>query len=434
MKGRLLILMGLCLLPGLVRADTNGSAYWPHWRGPNENGLVSQGNPPVVWSENENIRWKVAIPGLGHATPIVWGDRIYVQTAVQTEQAAAEASEGKREAPPYIFQFKVLALDRKSGKTVWEKTVREVHPHQGLHQTSSFASTSGITDGKHLYAFFGSQGLYCFDLDGNLKWEKDLGDLEIKSSWGEGSSPTIYGNTMVINWDHQGDSFIVALDKRSGKEIWRKPRREGTSWSTPLVVEHKGKRQVIVSASRRTRSYDLSTGELIWECGGLGSNVIPMPVHANGIVYVTSGHRNPAIQAISLDKAKGDITDSDAVLWSIYDSDTPYVSSPLLYGDRLYFLKNRNGILSCYNAKTGEALFGPQRLKGIRRVYASLVGVNDRVYISGLGGGTMVIKNGPKFEVLATNTIDEGIAASPVVVGDAIYLRGDRHLYCIAED
>ena len=357
-----------------------------------------------------------------------------MQTAVQTEQAIARASEGNRRVPPYIFQFKVLALDRKNGTTVWEKTVREIHPHQGLHQTSSFASTSGITDGKHLYAFFGSQGLYCFDLDGNLKWEKDLGDLNIKSSWGEGSSPTIYGNTMVINWDHQGQSFIVALDKRTGKEIWRNERREGTSWSTPLVIEHKGQHQVVVSASNRTRSYDLATGKLIWECGGLGSNVIPMPVYANGIVYVTSGHRNPAIQAISLDKAKGDITDSDAVLWSIYGSDTPYVSSPLLYGDRLYFLKNRNGILSCYNAKTGEALFGPQRLKGVRQVYASLVGVNNRVYISGLGGETMVIKNGPEFEVLATNTIDEGIAASPVVVGDAIYLRGDRHLYCIAED
>ena len=431
MKKCFLILAGLFLLPSLAQADTN--AYWPHWRGPNENGLVDHGNPPVEWSESKNIRWKAAIPGLGHATPVVWGDRIFVQTAVQTDKTVEIAQENKKAAPPYVYQYKVLALHRKSGKVVWEKTVREEHPHEGMHQTSSFASNSGITDGEHLYAFFGSRGLYCFDLDGNLKWEKDFGDQRIAGTFGEGTSPTIYGNNLILTWDHQGDSFIVTMDKKSGKELWRKERKERTSWSTPFVIEHKGKHQVITAATGRTRSYDLKTGELIWECGGLGSNVIPTPVHANGIVYVTSGHRDPAMQAISLDKAKGDITGTDAVLWSIAD-DTPYVSSPLLYGNNIYFLKNRNAILSCYNAKTGEAFYGPQRLEGMRRAYASLVGVNDRVYISGLGGTTLVIKNSSTYEVLATNSLEEGIAASPVIVDNELYLRGDKHLYCIAEE
>jgi outer membrane protein assembly factor BamB len=416
MKRMCLVLVLVCLT--MVWEDAQ--ANWPHWRGPNENGLVEQGNPPLEWGEGKNIRWKAKIPGMGHATPIVWGDHIFVQTAVQT---GADA--------PY--QYKVLALDRNTGKVIWEKTVREARPHEGMHQTASFASTSGITDGEHLYAFFGSQGLYCLDMNGNVKWEKDFGKMYIKNSFGEGTSPTIYGNKMIINWDHEGDSFIVALDKKTGKEIWRTDRDEWTSWSTPLVIEHKGKHQVVVSASSRTRSYDLETGKLIWECSGLGSNVIPMPLYANGIVYVTSGHRNPAMQAIILDKAKGDITDSDAVLWSIAQ-DTPYVSSPLLYGDRLYFMKNRNAILSCYNAKTGEAFFGPQRLEGMRSVYASLLGVNDRIYISSLEGITLVIKNGTEFEVLASNVLDEGIAASPVLVGDMLYLRGDSHLYCIAEE
>ena len=433
MKRRFLILLGLCLLPSLVLAEGNDTSYWPHWRGPNENGLVDQGDPPVEWSETRNIRWKVKIPGLGHATPIVWGDRIFVQTAVQTDKEVEAAEPGGRQAPPYLFDFRVLALDRKNGKVLWERTVREAHPHEGLHQTSSFASPSGVTDGERLYAYFGSQGLYCFDLDGNLKWEKDFGKMRIRSSWGEGSSPTIYGNTLVVNWDHEGDSFIVALDKRTGKERWRNAREERTSWSTPLVVEHRGKTQVVVSATSRTRSYDLATGELIWECAGLGANVIPMPVYADGVLYVTSGHRNPAMQAISLDRAKGDITDTDAVLWSIAQ-DTPYVSSPLLYGNRIYFLKSRNAILSCYNARTGEALYGPQRLEGMKSVYASLVGVKDRVYISGLDGTTLVIKNGSEYEALASNSIDEGIAASPVVVGDELYLRGNQHLYCIAKD
>ena len=433
MKKGFLIFLGLCLLPALVRAEVNDRSSWPHWRGPNGNGLVDRGDPPVEWSETKNIRWKVKIPGMGHATPIVWGDRIFVQTAVQTDKAVENAGTGGPSTPPFLFQYRVLALDRKNGKVLWEKTVREAHPHEGMHPTSSFASTSGTTDGERLYAYFGSQGLYCFDLDGNPKWEVDLGDTRIRSSWGEGSSPTIYGNTMVINWDHEGESFIVALDKRTGKELWRTARDEATSWSTPLVVKHGDKAQVIVSASRRTRSYDLATGDLIWECGGLGSNVVPTPLYANGVVYVTSGHRNPAMQAILLDKAKGDITGSDAVLWVI-DQNTPYVSSPLLYGDRLYFLRNRNAILSCYNARTGEMVYGPQRLEGMKSVYASLVGVRNRVYIAGLEGTTLVIKNGPEYEVVASNAIDEGIAASPVVVGDDLYLRGDQHLYCIAKN
>mgnify|MGYP001365069340 CR=1 FL=1 len=398
-------------------AESKIESQWPAWRGPNLNGLVDGGNPPVEWSETKNIKWKTAIPGAGHATPILWGDRVYLQSAVETEG-------GK-------YQFKVLVLDKETGKVVWEKTVRETHPAEDSHhRTSTYASGSGLTDGEHFYAYFGSAGLYCLDFDGNLKWEKDLGDMTTRNSFGEGSSPAIHGNTMVINWDHEGDSFIVALDKRTGKELWRNARSEVTSWSTPLIVEHGGRQQVIVSASRKTRSYDLKTGSMIWECAGLGTNVIPTPLHADGVVYVTSGHRRPAMQAILLDKAKGDITGSDAVLWSI-SQNTPYVSTPLLYGDRLYFVKNRNGILSCYNAKTGEALYGPERVAGLGRVYASLVGVDDRIYISDLSGTTLVVKNSSKFEILATNTLDDGIAASPVVAGDALYLRGYQHLYCI---
>jgi outer membrane protein assembly factor BamB len=255
--------------------------------------------------------------------------------------------------------------------------------------------------------------------------------MKTRNSFGEGSSPAVHGNTLVINWDHEGDSFIVDLDKRSGKELWRKERDEPTSWSTPLIVESAGKHQVIVSASGKTRNYDLSTGEVIWECSGLGTNVIPTPLFRDGVLYVASGHRRPAMQAILLDKAKGDITGSDAVLWSI-DENTPYVASPLLYGDRLFLTKNREAILSCYNPVTGEIVYGPERLAGLGSVYSSLVGVDNRIYISDLEGATLVIENSSKFEPLATNVLDEGTAASVIVAGDAIYLRGYQHLYCIA--
>ena len=419
------ILLAVSSIVVVSTSAHSGQAQWPALRGPNHNGLVHQGNPPIEWSETENIRWKTAIPGAGHASPVLWGDYLYVQTAVEVP---VDSSLGSAK-----YQYKLLAVHRDHGEIAWQQTVREAVPVEGSHhQTATFASNSGITDGERLYAFFGSQGLYCLDFEGDLKWEKDLGDMTTRNSFGEGSSPAIHGNTLVINWDHEGESFIVALDKRSGDELWRQERDEPTSWSTPLIVEFAGKRQVIVSASGKTRSYDLKTGEVIWECAGLGTNVIPTPLYRDGVVYVASGHRSPAMQAIQLDRAKGDITGSDAVLWSIAQN-TPYVASPLLYGDRLFLTKNRNAILSCYNPATGEIVYGPERLPGIGDIYSSLVGVDDRIYIADLDGATLVIRNSSAFEPLATNVLDEGTAASLILAGDAIYLRGYRHLYCIAE-
>ncbi len=435
MKKWILILMGFCLIPILVQAKHHAKQEthnWPHLRGPNVNGLVDMGNPPVEWSEDTNIRWKVKIPGTGFATPIIWGDKIFVQTAVKTDKTVEVAQNARKPLPTHIYQFKLLALDRKSGDVVWEKIVNEAVPHEGTHKTANYAATSGVTDGEHLYAFYGSWGLYCFDFDGNLKWDKDFGDMRVAGSFGEGSSPTIHGNTLIINWDHQGASFIVALDKRTGEEIWRTARPERTTWVTPIVVEHKGTQQIIVGASGKTRSYDLKTGDVLWECAGLGSNVIPTALYADGIVYVTSGHKDPAMLAISLDKAKGDITGTDAVLWTVTGNKTPYVSSPLLSGNNIYSMRKTSNILFCFNAKTGETVFGPVRLQGVNPIYSPLVGTGDRIYLAGLSGKTFVIKNGSEFEVLAENKLDEGTGASPIIAGDELYLRGTEHLYCIA--
>ena len=254
-----------------------------------------------------------------------------------------------------------------------------------------------------------------------------------RRGFGEGSSPTLYGDTIVINWDHEGTSFIMALDTRTGEELWKVDRDEITSWATPIVVEQDGKPQVIANATNRTRGYDLATGEVIWECGGMTLNTIPSPVAANGMVYVTSGFRGNALQAIRLAEARGDITDSEAVVWQ-HDRDTPYVPSPLLYGDTLYFLKHNSSILSCFNSETGQAYYGRQRLQGITEIYASPVGASNRVYLAGRDGTTLVIKHGPTFEVLAQNVLDDGFDASPAIVDKEIYLRGRKYLYCIASD
>ena len=417
--------------------------YWHQWRGPEASGVAPHGDPPTEWNENKNIRWKTEIPGQGHATPIVWDDTVFVTSAIKTdkqvEQESAEAPQrrrgrrGRSAAPSSIHQFVIFAINRSDGSIRWKQIAREEAPHEGTHQTGSWAANSPVTDGEHVYAYFGSRGLYCYDMQGNLQWEKDLGDMATKMSFGEGSSPVLYGDAIILNWDHEGNSFITVLDKRTGEVVWKKDRDEGTSWATPIVVEHNGNPQIIINATHRTRSYDLATGETLWECGGMTANTIPSPVTADGIVYVTSGFRGNALQAIRLADAEGDITGAAAVLWE-YDRDTPYVPSPLLYGDTLYFLKHNKGILSSFNVNTGEAHYGPERLEGIAEVYASPVGASDRIYIASRDGVTLVIKHGSTFEVLAENVLDDGFNASPAIADKEIFLRGNKSLYCIASD
>ena len=420
---------------------------WHHWRGPHATGTAAaDANPPTTWSETENIRWKVAIPGTGHAAPIVWEDKIFIQTAIKSE--AAEMEEGKTDDDnPFSgffegnrgrggsegwFKFDLIAIDRNTGDILWQKTLKENAPHEGTHGDATFASNSPVTDGEHVYAYFGSRGLYCVDMMGNVKWEKDIGMMYKRNTFGEGSSPVLYGNTLVIQQDHEGDSFITALDKRTGDVLWKTDRNERTTWSSPIVVESDGKPQVITTGTNRIRSYDLETGELVWDGDGLTANSIPSPVAADGYVYLMSGFRGSDLRAIHLSQAIGDISGSDAVVWK-YDRDTPYVPSPLLYKDIIYFLKSNNAILTAFNVETGEAYYGPQRLQGVSGVYASVVGASDRVYIAGRNGVVNVIQHGPEFKVLAENRLDESFNASPAIVGSELYLRGTNHLYCIAE-
>ena len=434
--------------------------FWAQWRGPDATGVAPFGDPPLEWGEGKNVRWKVEIPGKGSASPIIWDDRVFVVTAIPSDgtlggatprpgNAGATGRGGGGDhrqafgrgggggfhsvAPTGVQEFVILALSRDDGSVLWQRTARQEMPHEGAHPKGTWASNSAVTDGVHVYAFFGSRGLYCYDVDGNLKWEKDLGDMTIRLGFGEGASPALAGDKLIVNWDHEGQSFIVALDKSTGEEIWRSERDELTSWTTPIVVEHDGRHQVITSATNRVRSYDLDTGELIWEGSGVTMNAIPSPVAADGFVYLTSGFMGNALRAIRLDVARGDISRSDAVVWE-HDRDTPYVPSPLLYGDNLYILKSNSAILSSVDAKTGEVNYGPLRLEGLAEVFASPVGASDRVYIVDRDGNALVIQNGPEFKVLARNSLDDGFDASPAIVGQEIYLRGNRFLYRISEN
>ena len=435
----------LCFIPILAWGGEPQGDFeknWPQWRGPYANGVAPYSNPPVEWSESKNIKWKIEIPGKGHATPIIWDNRIFVLTAIETDKQVEPEKEKqtqarRRRGPPIartsnVHKFAIFAINRSDGQIVWQHAAREELPHEGTHPTGTWASNSPVTDGEHVYAYFGSRGLYCYDMQGNLKWEKDLGDMSIKLGFGEGSSPVLYDDKIVVNWDHEGQSFIIALDKKTGKEFWKVARDEGTSWATPLIVESNGQPQVITSATSHIRSYDLANGELLWESSGMTRNVIPSPVAANDMVYVMSGFRGNALQAIHLSKAKDNIAGSKALVWTL-DRDTPYTPSPLLYDDMLYFLKRNDGILACFNANTGDEHFSRQRLEGIEGVYASPVGASGRIYIASRNGSTQVIKHGTQYEVLAINKLDDGFSASPAVVDNELYLRGEKNLYCVAE-
>ncbi len=339
----------------------------------------------------------------------------------------------QRVKPTHLHEFIVLALDRKTGKTVWQRTVRKELPHESGHGDTTQAACSPVVDGQHIYAYFGSRGLFCLDMQGEVIWEKDFGDTRTRNQFGDGASPALYKDTIVVNWDHEDQSFIVALDKNTGDQRWRVDRDEVTSWATPLIVEYEGRPQVITTGTKRVRSYDLATGKVVWECGGLGKNCIPSPVSNAGTVYMMSGYRDPQLLAIRYEGAAGDITDSTAVTWRTSE-DTSYVPSPLLYDDKLFFLKKNSAILSCYDAKTGKPHYTKQRLEGVEGVYASPVAANDHIYIAGRNGTTVVIKNGATYETLATNSLDDGFDASPAIVGSELYLRGRKYLYCIASD
>jgi outer membrane protein assembly factor BamB len=408
----------LLTLP-IVAADGD----WPNWRGPNHDGMA-RGDAPLQWSDKERIAWKATVPGRGHSSPVVWGDRIFLTTAVPTSNAPA----GSRAIPEH--RFLVIAYDRKTGKQLWERVAKVASPHQPHHQQyGSFASNSPITDGTHVIAFFGSRGLYAYTLEGKLVWEKDLGQLTMFNSFGEGAWTALDGEKLFVVLDHEGASFLLALDKRTGKELWRTPRQGNTNWSGPYITTHNGRKQIIVSASREVCGYDLETGALLWKARGLGQNTIPAPVAADGLVFVMSGYRDPNLMAIRLGR-EGDLTNTDAIVWQNQRGNS-YTSSPVLYGGTLYVLTD-TGMLSAFDAKTGKPYYQQMRLPKPYNFKSSPVGVNGKLYLASEDEDVIVVRMGENFEVLATNTIPgEMFIATPAVVDGDIYLRGRNTLYGI---
>lgn len=436
-----------------VIAQAQTAAHWPQWRGPFFNGMA-RGDGPKTWSDTTNVKWKTEIPGRGHSTPAIWGDRIFITTAIPTGKPPAappttgtpqsnhvqggerggQRGPGGGAGPLVEHRFEVLCLDRKTGKILWQRTAKTATPHEGYHRAyGSFASNSPVTDGKYVYASFGSRGIYAYDFNGKLIWEKDPGvQMKMRLAFGEGTAPLLAGDRLFLVFDHEaGSSFILALDKRNGKELWRETRDERSSWSTPLAIENGGRTEIVVSATNKVRSYDAETGKVLWESAGLGANVIPVPAYQNGMVYVMSGYRDPKLMAIKLGK-QGDLTGSDAIVWS-HTRGLAYTASPVLHDNKLYVVTD-NGMVTAFNATSGEPYYVQTRLPKAYNLKASPVGANGKLYVATEDGDVVVLKMGEKFEVIATNHLtDQIFIATPVIAAGELYLRGQNTLFCISE-
>jgi outer membrane protein assembly factor BamB len=427
-----------CAAQEAARPLAEPSVPWPSWRGPNGTGHVEGAKPPTSWSETENLRFKLELPGQGYGTPVVAGGLAFFAAARpigdEVEPVPDDmpgAHDNARIARRH--EFLAFAVDLETGEIAWQSVLHQQLPHAVFHKSSALVTASAVTDGEHVIFSFGSYGLFCLTMDGERVWDRDLGDLRVKHGHGEGGSPVLYGDTVVVNWDHEGPSFVVALDKNTGEELWKKDRDEPTSWSTPITVEHDGRIQVVVSATNAVRAYDLATGDVLWSCSGLSHNVVASPVSADGVVYAGSSYEKRRMFAVALDGAKGDVTDSDHVLWR-RQRGTPYVPSPLLCGEWLYFMNHYQGFLARVHAKTGAEPRRPVRLPGMREIYASPVAAGGHLYVTDRTGVTAVLRDDHErgLILVARNVLEDRISASAAIVGDEILLRGERFLYCIA--
>ena len=423
--------------------STAGSAAapnWPQWRGPGGQGISTEKNLPTEWSATKNIKWKTPIAGRGHSSPIVWGNRIFLTTAIEGALVpgakAVKHMDGDKEflhpdsvGADHKHTFKVICLNAESGKILWEQTAYEGTPYDNRHRKSSFASSTPVTDGKLVYAFFGTEGLYAYDMGGKLVWRADLGKLGTVGM-GTGTSPILYENLLILQCDEENGaaSFIVALDKKTGREVWKTPRKVQVSWATPILVRTPGRMELITSGNETVIAYDPATGKELWRHKGVESNAIPSPVANQEMVFITAGSPAKIVMAIRLG-GSGDLTDSANVAWK-YPKGTAYVPSPILYGDYLYLTTDK-GILTCLDARTGEVKYDGGRVPIPATFTASPVAFEGKILLTSEDGDTFIVRAGPKHEILGTNSVGEPVYASPAIADRKIFIRGERNIYCI---
>ena len=437
--------MGKLVLSALLIASFS-IAYaenWPGWRGPDSLGISAEKNIPVKWDMTRNVQWKAEVPGLGHSSPVVWGDRVFVTTAVSSDPKEDYWEKGfpriERKPDSAEISWKVMCFDRDTGKLLWDRTAIRKKPANARHTKNSYASQTPATDGQHLFAFFGDQGMYCYDFQGKLIWSRDLGSFTMRNNWGLGSSPILYRDTVIQTCDQEtGGSFIIALDKMTGKTVWKTDRDEASSWSTPYLYTQGERPELIVNATRAIRSYDPATGKLWWECRGPATSITsPTPTSSNGLIIVSSGFIVEPVRPVTAFRpgATGDITlkegetSSQYVVWR-QSTAAPYIPSPIAYRDYVFVLLDQ-GFLSCYDAKTGKEIYSKKRIDVGANFSASPVAMDGKLFLMSEDGDVYVVSAGPEYELLAKNSMGEAIMASPAISDGKMFVRTLKHLYCI---
>jgi outer membrane protein assembly factor BamB len=428
---------------------------WPQWRGPGGLGISESADYPDEWNAEKNVAWKTAIPGRGHSSPVIWGDRIFLTTSIEGEQVPGRKAPdhlGFDLKPGYLHPdsvgvdyknaLKVLAYDTKTGKQVWEQTAFDGLMYDNRHRKNTYASSTVVTDGKLVFASFEAAGLYAYDVTGKLIWKKSPADVNGSLVWdkslgpiakaglGPGTSPILYEDLLILQLDQEmgANSAIIALAKKDGSEVWRAQRTTRRSWATPILVKTASRTELIASGAEMVVSYDPATGKELWRANGVQSHPIPSPVAGQGLVFLTAGSQAKRALAIK-PGGNGDLTDSASIVWR-YSKGTAYVPSPILFGQYLYLMTD-TGLMTCLDALTGQVKYEGGRPPVPATFTASLVAYGDRLLETSEDGDTFVIKAGPVHEVLRTNPIGEPVYASVALAGGTIYIRGAQHLFAI---
>ena len=436
------LIVGLAIHPVTGGTPPNGStSNWPQWRGPSSQGISTDKGLPTEWSGTRNVQWKTPIPGRGHSSPIVWGKYIFLTTSIEgpvvAEPKPFKHIFGKEEfkhpdwaGSDHTYTLKVLCVEAGTGKILWEKSAYEGSVFDHRHKKNTYASPTAATDGQYVFAFFGSEGLYCYDFKGNQVWKLSLGGVP-QLGMGPGASPVLFENLVIVTCDQDiGEgSFIVALDKKTGKEVWRVPRKTRATWATPVLIRTAKRIELVVSGAETVISYEPATGKEIWRCEGVVSHAIPSPVTDGDLIYLSAGSQAKKALAVRLGQS-GDLTNTPNVVWK-YAKGTAYVPSPILFGEYLYLMTD-SGLLTCIEAKTGEVKYEGGRVPVPTKFTASPVAFDGKILLTSEDGDTFVVKAGPAHEILRTNSLGEAIYASPAIAGGKLFIRGEKNLYCIS--
>lgn len=440
-RRRLLPAASLCLLAAwnCISSACRAAENWPQFRGPGATGVSANPGLPDTWSTVDGVEWSTGIPGRGWSSPIVWGKKIFVTTAIKEGGEVEPVKRGlyfggNRPAPKEVHSFVLYCLDLDSGKIAWNKEMHRAVPQHGHHLKNTLASETPVTDGERVYAYFGNVGLFCFDFEGNQLWSKQWKSVPTRFGWGTAASPVLHGDRIYVVNDNDEQSFLVALDKKTGEQIWRVDRDEKSNWATPFVWENEKRTEIVTPGTGKIRSYGLD-GQLLWELGGMSGITIPTPLAAHGLLYVTSGYvldRSKPLFAIR-PGAAGDISLEDDQLGNEYvawcqKKAGPYNPSPIVYGDYLYVLYDM-GLLACFDAKTGDEVYGKRRIgPGARAFTSSLWAYGGKIFCLSEDGDTFAIQAGPEFKLLGKNSLGELCMATPAIVGDGLVIRTESHL------